>query len=218
MAFIPLSLIRRIASAAPVEAPLGTEALAAAPPLALTPHSLPEELPGHRRVTLRGHYEPAYQILLDNQIHGEQAGYLVLTPLRIEGSEARVLVNRGWVPLGRSRAVLPRTAPPQGTVTINATVWEAAPPKLVLADAPAAGPVWQSFDAARFRAWVPFALLPFALRLEAGAAGAYRCDWPRADEKTAMHRGYALQWFGMAAVLLAFYGYAGMERERRQDA
>lgn len=192
-------------------------ALAAAPPLALAPQSLPEALPSHRRVTLRGQYEPAYQIMLDNQVHGEEAGYLVLTPLRLEGSALRVLVNRGWVPLGRSRAVLPRIEPPQGTVTLGATVWEAPPPRRVLAGAPEAGPVWQSFDPARYRALAPFALLPFAVRLEAGAAGGYRCDWPRADEKIAMHRGYALQWFGMAALLLVFHGYASLQRERTQD-
>lgn len=36
-----------------------------------------------------------------------RAGYHVIAPLRMEGSDAVVLVNRGWIELGSDRNVLP---------------------------------------------------------------------------------------------------------------
>lgn len=191
------------------------DALATVPPLWIGPQT-PMDLARQRRVTVRGHYETAHQILLDNQIHGEQAGYHVLTTLRIEGGETRVLVNRGWVAVGRSRAVLPDIAPPRGVVTLSGTVWQAATPQLALAAPTPSGPVWPVFDAARYRAQVPFAMQPFAIRLDPGAPGCYVCEWPRVDEKIGMHRGYAAQWFGMALVLVVFYVHASVTRERSE--
>ena len=49
-----------------------------------------------RRVILRGTYDAARQVLIDNRLYREQAGYHVITPLRLEGSTMHVLVNRGW--------------------------------------------------------------------------------------------------------------------------
>ncbi|BCB27492.1 SURF1-like protein [Sulfurimicrobium lacus] len=172
-----------------------------------------DSLRGHR-VLLRGHFEADRQILLDNQIHGEQAGYRVLTPLRIAGGDVRVLVDRGWVPLGRSRDAPPTAEPPGNIVEVSGTLWEPARPRFFApTPASAADKVWESVDLARFAAQVPYPLERFVVRLDAGAPGCYACDLPRPDEKVAMHLGYAVQWFGMAGVLLVFYLYAGIQRE-----
>ncbi|MDD5330234.1 MAG: SURF1 family protein [Sulfuricella sp.] len=192
------------------------DAAAQAAPLPIGPRLVPEGEPRQGRVALRGRYEARYQFLLDNQINGEQAGYDVLTPLRIEGGDIRVLVNRGWVPLGRSRDVLPRIDPPPGEVEVTGTVWQ--PPRPRFAFPEPVGRTWQpvrqSVDLARYRTEVPFALQPFVVRLDPAATGCYACVWPRADERVGMHRGYAFQWFGMAAVLAVFYLAASVERDR----
>ena len=52
----------------------------------------------YRRIVARGHYEPQHQILIDNRTYRQQAGFHVVTPLRVEGSDIRLLVNRGWIP------------------------------------------------------------------------------------------------------------------------
>ena len=44
------------------------------------------------RVIVKGRYDPDYQILLDNRVHQGRAGYHVITPLRIAGSDVRVIV------------------------------------------------------------------------------------------------------------------------------
>ncbi len=195
------------------------DAMARAAPLPIGPRLVPEDGLRRQRVALRGSYEAGYQFLLDNQVNGEQAGYYVLTPLRIDGGDIRVLVNRGWVPLGRSRDDLPRIDPPEGVVAVTGTVWRPARQRFVLSAPEPAGrnwqPVRQTIDLARYRAEVPFALQPFVVRLDPAAAGCYVCDWPRADERVGMHMGYALQWFGMAGALVGFYLMASIERVGR---
>ena len=192
------------------------DSLSRVSPLVIGPYLISGNSLRDRRVVVRGRYESGYQILLDNQVHGEDPGFHVLTPLRIEGSEARVLVNRGWVPLGMSREDLPRIEPPGGLVEVTGTVWEPSRQKFVLSAHERAGTgwqtVWEAIDLDRYRAQVPYALQPFVVRLDSAAAGCYVCDWPRPDERVGMHLGYALQWFGMAAVLAAFYVFASLER------
>ena len=65
-------------------------------------------LPRFQHVTATGRYEPQRQILLDNMPSSTgQPGYRVLTPLVRPGNARRLLVDRGWVPLGPSREQLP---------------------------------------------------------------------------------------------------------------
>ena len=52
----------------------------------------------YKKIKVRGHFDVTRQILLDNRVHDSEAGYHVVTPLKIEDSEIYVLVNRGWVP------------------------------------------------------------------------------------------------------------------------
>jgi len=50
----------------------------------------------HRSARLRGTWEDRATVFLDNRSMGGQAGFHVVTPLRLAGSDARVLVVRGW--------------------------------------------------------------------------------------------------------------------------
>src|SRR5713226_7905937 len=67
--------------------------------------SPPFELPGaavdaatlvHKRVSARGRFVAERTVLLDNKLRRGRAGYEVVTPLRLAGSDWQVLVNRGW--------------------------------------------------------------------------------------------------------------------------
>jgi len=70
-------------------------------------------------VVVRGHYDAAQQFFLDNQQHQGRPGVHVITPLQIDGTHVRVLVNRGWVGWGASRSVLPQVPVPTGLVEIH---------------------------------------------------------------------------------------------------
>ncbi len=163
-----------------------------------------------RRILVRGRYEPQYQILVDNRVHQERAGYHVITPLRIDGSDMRVLVNRGWIPATPDRH-LPAVETPTDTVDLIATAVVPGTRFFTLAADPATPgwqTLWQNLDLARYRQAVGFPLQPVVLQLDPQSDGAgFVRDWPRADERIERHLGYAWQWFGFAAATVAIWLY-----------
>jgi surfeit locus 1 family protein len=51
----------------------------------------------HRWIPLTGAYDHSREVLLENQRHGNEAGYRILTPFVFDGGTREVLVDRGWV-------------------------------------------------------------------------------------------------------------------------
>jgi surfeit locus 1 family protein len=143
----------------------------------------------------------------------------VITPLRIRGSDVRVLVNRGWVPLGQSRELLPQAPAPDGLekVTGVATVPRDKVFTLGRPEPLAAPwtPLWQHMDMKRYAEAVPFALQPVVVLLDPdSAAGGFERQWLRLDAGIAVHQGYAFQWFMLAVALLVIYAVIGVRAAR----
>jgi surfeit locus 1 family protein len=163
----------------------------------------------YRRVILRGSFDASRQVLIDNQVHQEQAGYHVITPLRIGGSTMHVLVNRGWLPAPADHRVQPVADVPAGEVELSGIVVLPATRFFNLAPQPTSGwePVWQNLDLERFRNSVAYPLQPFIVQLDPSSPAGYLRDWPRLDERADRHRSYALQWFGFAATSLGIWAY-----------
>jgi surfeit locus 1 family protein len=163
----------------------------------------------YRRIILRGTYDASRQFLLDNQLHQEQAGYHVITPLQIEGSAMHVLVNRGWLSAPADHNIQPVAKVPGGEVVLTGIA--VLPPSRFfnLMPQPSSGwqAVWQNLDLERFRQAVSYPLQPVIIQLDPSAPGGYLRDWPRPDERADRHRSYALQWFGFAVSSLAIWGY-----------
>lgn len=170
-----------------------------------------------RRLTVRGRYDPDHQILLDNRVHQGQAGYHVITPLRIEGGDTRVLVNRGWVATGPDRQRLPVVVPPAGLMEITgvATV-PARGFQLGATRAAEAGwqRVWPYLDVAEYAQAAPFAVQPVVLLLDPDGPGdGLVRHWLRLDAGIRTHQGYALTWFSLAVALAAIYLLVNIRRE-----
>lgn len=162
----------------------------------------------YRRVSLQGSYDARYQILLDNQVEQESAGYHVLTPLLI-GDGVGVLVNRGWVAAEADRSRLPEVQVPAGAQALSGRVW--LPPAKYFALQPetkqgaAWQPVRQNIDLTHYAAQVPFRLLPVVVRLDPESPGGYVRNWPRPAERVDMHWSYAYQWYGFALAAILIY-------------
>jgi surfeit locus 1 family protein len=173
-----------------------------------------------RQVRARGSYEPQYQILIDNRIHREQAGYHVLTPFRIEGSEMRVLVNRGWVPALADHSRWPQVATPTGVLEVSGMAIVPGTRYLTLgAETPGGGSsgwqaVWQNLDLTRYARTVPFPLQPVVIQLSPDSpAGGFAREWVRPDERIERHVGYALQWWGFAAAAVIIWLVVNFRRQ-----
>lgn len=177
------------------------------------PVALPEKIADleawrYRRVKARGTYDTRYQILLDNQVEREAAGYHVVTPLQLENG-VRVLVNRGWIAAPADHGKVPQVVTPGGMLEVEGTVWLPPDKFFALEPTPASEQwhqVWQNMDMKRYARSVPFAVQPFAIRLDAkSGAGGFVRDWPRPAERIEMHVGYAYQWFGFALAFMVIY-------------
>jgi surfeit locus 1 family protein len=60
-----------------------------------------------RKVEFEGSFLNKQNIILDNQIFNQIAGFNIITPFKIKGSNSIVLVNRGWHPNLKNREMLP---------------------------------------------------------------------------------------------------------------
>lgn len=64
----------------------------------------------NRIIKLTGYFQNHHTILLDNKIHSGEVGYYVITPFLIDHNKS-ILINRGWITRGPSRAILPVIEP-----------------------------------------------------------------------------------------------------------
>jgi len=177
------------------------------PPVGLA-DLLGSPLPGallHRQVRVQGSWVPEHTVFLDNRQMHDQAGFYVLTPLKLAHSTAVILVQRGWVARNfLDRTVLPKINNPTGEVTVLGRM--APPPgKLYAFQAVEQGAIRQNLDLAAFSAETGLALQPLSL-LQTGVQGdGLQRDWPPANTGVEKHYGYAFQWFGLCALIAILY-------------
>ncbi|WP_038206952.1 SURF1 family protein [Xenophilus azovorans] len=190
----------------------------------------------HRTVHLRGLWLPAQTVYLDNrQMHGV-AGFYVLTPLALEGTEQAVMVQRGWVQRNFvDRTQLPPVDTPTGLVDVQARI-EPPPSQLLQlgADLPAQpaatadpGPtkaadaavsrIRQNLDLAAFRTETGLPLrTEVSLQQIGPASEGLQRDWPPPALGIEKHYGYAFQWFGLAGLLVILYVWFQLIAPRRR--
>lgn len=166
----------------------------------------------------RGRWLADKSILVDNRVHDGVAGYHVITPLRIEGADICILVNRGWIAAPRLRSELPVLPPLAGTVADVAGIARVPPAKAYeLAPEIAGGIVWQNLTLERFRAWSGLELQPVVLlQTDAAGDGLVR-DWLPADSGALKHWGFALLWY-LAAAAAAIAAVSFSVERRKHEA
>ena len=167
----------------------------------------------YARVSVRGEFLPQYTILLDNRVRNGVVGYDVLTPVRIEGGELSVLVNRGWIAAGPRRDVLPKFPTPAGAQSLEGIALVAGGRYFEFATEHVAGkktaaavePVWQHLYFERYAQATRLALQPFFIRQTSASDDGLAHVWERPDRGVDSHRGYAFQWYSLAALILVLY-------------
>jgi surfeit locus 1 family protein len=180
----------------------------------------------YRTVVVRGHYDLAHQLLLDNRTWQGHPGYEVLTPLLPSGGGAAVLVNRGWVPADPDRSKLPDLPAVAGNVEVSATL-KLPPDKIFrLSDVEESATGWprvvQQPEIGRLEKLLGYPLQPAVLLLDDADPHGFRREWkPVYGVTPDKHRAYAAQWLTLALVLVLIYigvntgktGTDGMDRQ-----
>lgn len=158
-------------------------------------------------VSLRGVYNHEQSFLLDNRTHNGIPGFQLITPM--DAGNYYFLVNRGWVPQGRTRQDTPKYPKPEGEITITGITHVPNPDYFVLQEDSYQDVTWpyiiQKIDLEKARQHFKKPLAPFTVRLNPQEGSGFIREWrsnPMTPEK---HYGYSFQWFSLALALLIIY-------------
>jgi surfeit locus 1 family protein len=155
-----------------------------------------------KHVAARGRYVDEHTIYLDNKLRRGRPGYEVVTPLRLDGTH--VLVNRGWVPAGKSREALPQVPAPGGEVRVEGLALARIPHALELGPR-APGKVRQNLDVDSFEQETGLRFQPIVIEQHSPAPDGLLREWPRPDMGIEKHEGYALQWYSLAGLAVVLF-------------
>jgi surfeit locus 1 family protein len=170
----------------------------------------------HRRVVLRGSWVARHTVFLDNRQMQGKPGFYVITPFKLEGSDAAVLVERGWVQRNfLEREKLPAIETPQGVVELRGRL--APPPaKLYEFAGTLEGAIRQNLDLARFRAETALPLLDLAVQQTGGPSEGLLREWPEPASGVERNYGYAAQWWALSILIAILYVWFQFIARRRK--
>jgi surfeit locus 1 family protein len=163
----------------------------------------------HQPAVLRGTWDAAHTVYLDNRQMQGRVGFFVMTPLVLEGLPDRgrvaIVVQRGWVPRDfQNRSHLMAVQTPPGVVVVQGRI--ALPPsKLYAPGQEQAGAIRQNLDLVAYKAATGLPLMAVTLQQTGAASEGLLRDWPQVNYGVDKHYGYAAQWFAIAALIAGLY-------------
>jgi cytochrome oxidase assembly protein ShyY1 len=194
--------------------------------------SLSLEQATERRILARGRFMPDEAIWLDNRPKpipegatggSGQSGFYVMMPMKLDGQEVVLWVNRGWAARnGENRVELPSVKTVGDVVTIEGVAFPhpGRVYELGKKDATQSSPrIEQNFDLGLEAQTHQWQQLPFIVR-ESGSSkedGLLR-NWPSPTNGVDRHYAYAFQWFALAFTGFLFWLINGLMKYRRELA
>ena len=159
----------------------------------------------YRQVFTDGQYAADQSAFIDNKVLASRVGYKLLTPFKIADSAWWILVDRGWLSVGESRATLPQFSTDSAMVRLSGRLnMPPAQPPLWNDRYPVSkGSVWQYLPISDYAQQMKLNLLPLVLELAPTQSSEIDQNllrqWSAIDDQwVAKHQGYAFQWFAMA--------------------
>lgn len=175
----------------------------------------------YRRVYVRGRFDPDHQILIDNKIYKGRAGYYVVTPLRMTGSDQYILVNRGWLAAGKTRQELPAIDVVKNHVTIYGVLSKSRPDIMPISDKNRDTSGWparmQWLDTEEFARETKRKVYPYIVLMDADAPHGYSRNWGSINLDPDRNTSYAWQWFSFAALLVIIYIVVNLKKTKPED-
>jgi surfeit locus 1 family protein len=176
--------------------------------------------PRYQHIEAQGSYDPSRQILIDNMSdQNGHAGYYVITPFALTGG-GWLLVNRGWIPMGASRAELPAIPVPNDARGVRGradhlptagiqmgTRAVLRPPYPVVADFPSRAEIQQLFSGSILTRATDVVLL------DADQPDGYVRRWQPPGFPPMRNIAYAVQWFGLALALVVIYAITNLKKK-----
>ena len=168
-----------------------------------------------RHLSVKGEFLRDWPIYLDNRPHDGVAGFYLLMPFKVADSQLHILVARGWIPRNvADRTKMPAIVTPGGQLQIEGVVRRDIGHVMQLGevDAPRPHAIVQNLDVAGFAAASGLQMSPMVLEQLTDTGDGLVRDWPVPSTGVDKHRGYAFQWYGLAAMAFIFFVVTGIRR------
>jgi cytochrome oxidase assembly protein ShyY1 len=194
----------------------------AAPPQVLDGGPIdPARLEFHR-VIVTGEFVPNWPVFLDNRPQGGRSGFILLMPFKIAGgSNKYVLVERGWLPRNTAEHDrLPPFTTPAGRVTLEGRAVRQLARAMQLGTPAPLQPkaIVQNTSPAEVAGASGLDMLPVVLEQTGpGLPGDTLVrNWPAPSLDIDRHKGYAVQWYALAAMAFLFFVITGFRSGRNK--
>ena len=191
------------------------------PPIPLNKETIQmpiEDIIWHR-VSMSGEFLNDKNIILDNQIVEEKAGFLIYTPFKILDSNKIILVNRGWYSLSNSRKDIPNIPPIKEIQTIEGEISQMPSSGISLGKV-----ITEKLDESSFRlqkmdyevlsSLISKDLMRYVVKLKNPIFDkTYVLDSGMPVPDSDKNYGYAFQWFAMAFTLFIIFIRLGVKKK-----
>ena len=188
------------------------EQYAKQPPLSLPAHSVKLSDYQYREIEIFGEYLNDLTIFVDNKIYQGRAGYHIVTPFKVKNSKLLVAVNRGWLPVGDDRRILPEVIPDKSEKKITGTVISPEIRALKLSKQVTPGIVWDNFNLQRYQEITGLEFQPLLVLLKKTEQDGLIRDWHKPDSGATKNFSYAMQWFSLALTTLIIFIVLNVKR------
>jgi surfeit locus 1 family protein len=170
-------------------------------------------------VTISGEFLNDKNIILDNQVVQEKAGFLIYTPFKILDSNKIILVNRGWYPLSNSRNDVPNIPPIKGAQAIEGEINQMPSSGISLGKV-----ITEKLNESSFRlqkmdyevlsSLIGKDLMRYVVKLKKPIFDkTYVIDLGIPVPDSDKNYGYAFQWFAMAFTLFIIFIKLGLKKK-----
>lgn len=159
----------------------------------------------YRSVVVTGRYDFEHQVALRNQVHTNQFGSHLLTPLILSDGTG-MLIDRGWIPAENNPQAWRIYDQPRN-ITIKGILRNGRDQSELTDANQTALAVWSQVDIKRISQQLPYPLLPAYVQPDPDSS-LTKPPYPYQPEiviDEGPHFGYMLTWFSFAALL--FFGY-----------
>lgn len=196
------------------------EARSRAPVIDITRAAMEPDDIEYSRVRVKGEFVRDWPLYLDNRPYQGRAGFYLLMPLKIAGSDRSVLVMRGWFARDmQERSKVPPIPTPAGMVEVDGIARRHADRLYQFGSTPPlkAGAIVQNAEIAEVAAASKLRLLPFLIEQTGNMQDGLVRDWPHPASGADKNRGYAIQWYGLALTALIFFVVTGIRSGTKQQ-
>lgn len=159
-------------------------------------------------VTIEGQYDAKHTFLLDNKILNGQVGYDVYSLLKMSDGQS-ILVNRGFLPQGRTRQDLPPIETPDKLLNVKGLLDNIPSRTIVLADDVNQSKSWpvvlQYVDVEEIEEILGYPVFNMMLWLDKEENHGFARNLPALSLDSDKNKGYAFQWYALTLALLIIY-------------